>query len=50
MSVKLIEEGPYKGLYRSRGGIIYTEDEARARYPDEIKPAVKKSAKPKRKK
>ena len=50
MKVKFLKDGPYKGKYRSRGGIIYTEDEARARYPDEFTPAVKKSAKPKRKK
>lgn len=53
MKIELIKDGPYEGQYRSRGGIIFSKDEAKARYPDLFKPAVKdtieKSAKPKRK-
>jgi len=42
--LKKITKGPYKGQYVSKIGVIYNEELARKKFPDEFKPA-KKTAK-----
>ena len=50
MKLTKIKNGPYKDQYEGEHGVIYNEDYARRLAPELFKPAVKKSAKPKRKK
>lgn len=45
--LKKITEGPYKGQYKDEIGVIYNEEEARLKFPNELKPprkAAKKKA------
>jgi len=49
--LKKIEDGPYKGQYVSKVGVIYNEELARKMFPQEFestKPAVKKKSAKKR--
>ena len=48
--LKKIEDGPYKGQYEGRHGIIYSEEIAKLKFPELFKApprkkAVKKSSK-----
>lgn len=48
MSLKKITDGPYKGCYEGNHGIIYSEEIARRKFPEQFPPpkkAAKKRAK-----
>ena len=48
MKIRKLKEGAYKGNFMDEIGVIYTEKDARARFPDQFKApkkAVKKSVK-----
>ena len=46
MKLTPIKEGPYKGQYEDEIGVIYNEEQAKLKFPEDFKP-VKKAAKKK---
>jgi len=50
MKLKKIKDGPYKGQYEGEWGVIYSEEIARLKFPNEFKTAGKKASTKSRKK
>ena len=46
--LKKLTDGPYKGQYESEAGVIYNEELARQKFPDQFKSPPKKKAAKKR--